>query len=192
MIILVFYIKRFRILYLRIHQYSILITAYIYTIPFYDIRLFQVGRNTSGTESSLKSPVSLTCPLTSDSDGLKPMRLPVAGSTTMSTNSSSIDGDLTSLYAPLLLSNKDAGLADDPELGTIEDPPFATECVFAVVIGFAGGRFSLMNSIIIGVSYLMDTRFSVFTLPECFRMESRRGRTGEVAWEGHALTEMYA
>lgn len=33
----------------------------------------------------------------------------------------------------------------------------------------------------------MDTRFSVLTLPECFRMESRRPMFGEFASDGQAL-----
>lgn len=49
-----------------------------------------------------------------------------------------------------------------------------------------GGRFSLTNSIF-GGSVLMDTRFSVLTLPECFRMESRRLMFGEFASDGQAL-----
>lgn len=37
---------------------------------------------------------------------------------------------------------------------------------------------------------MIDTRRSVFlTLPECFRMESRRAITGELATDGHALID---
>lgn len=64
--------------------------------------------------------------------------------------------------------------------------------VLAVLLmGLCGGRFSLMKSIRIGTSCLIETRFSVLMLPECFRMESRRIIIGDDAIEGHALTDMY-
>lgn len=34
----------------------------------------------------------------------------------------------------------------------------------------------------------MDTRFSVLTLPECFKIESRRPMFGELASDGQALS----
>lgn len=46
--------------------------------------------------------------------------------------------------------------------------------------GFGGGLFSLIYSISIGASCLMDTRLSVFALPECLRIESRRDIIGEL------------
>lgn len=63
----------------------------------------------------------------------------------------------------------------------IEDGPLEVEL-----------RFSVMYSSTIGASFLIETRFSDLTLPKCFRMESRRGITGEVACDGHALIDMYA
>lgn len=88
----------------------------------------------------------------------------------------------------MLVRSSEAGRADD----VVIDPPLEDDVKVVEATGFDGGRFSLMNSIMMGASCLIDTRFSVLTLPECFRMESRRGRTGDVACEGHALTEMYA
>lgn len=51
-------------------------------------------------------------------------------------------------------------------------------------------RFSLRYSTTIGWFCLIDTRRSVFfTLPECLRIESRRATTGELANDGHSLTD---
>lgn len=52
------------------------------------------------------------------------------------------------------------------------------------------GAFSLMYSSTMGASFLIETRFSDFTLPKCFRIESRRGIIGEAACDGQALIEM--
>lgn len=60
-----------------------------------------------------------------------------------------------------------------------------------LLMGLCGGRFSQTKSIRMGTSCLMETRFSVLMLPECFRIESRRIIIGEEAIEGHALTDMY-
>lgn len=48
-------------------------------------------------------------------------------------------------------------------------------------VGFGGGRFSLTYSISMGASCLIETRFSVLALPECFRIESRRDIIGDLS-----------
>lgn len=120
-----------------------------------------------------------------------------------SSESWSIDGDRTNLKtgrSPFVKIN-DAGRAadvDEDDVVVAQFPPTiaandADDELYGIVVGLAGGRFSLINSIRIGgTSCLIDTRLSVFMLPECFKMESRRDIIGDEAIDGHALTDMYA
>lgn len=127
--------------------------------------------------------------------------VPPFGSVLLSSESWSTDGERTNLKmgrSPFERINE-AGRAADVVIPLDVVPAFMLLVllllevfVLAVLLmGLCGGRFSLMKSIRIGTSCLMETRFSVFMLPECFRIESRRIIIGEEAIEGHALTDMY-